>query len=338
MALPRSIIVWPLCALLLAAAPALDIDPDVRAVLTRYLRFSAGEIADLQRGKVVRHGLDATASGEVAVAGAVRVNAPKAALLDRVRDIVRFKQGGDVLQIGRFSDPPILDDLAALVVDRDDFDPRSCRLGDCGVRLSADVIRRVPQEIDLRASDAQAGAEALFKQVLLDNVTAYMTGGAGRMAQFDDGPSAIRPVDELAGVLANMPSIGALLPRLPAHLKDFPSSRMPDTEDFLYWSKERFGAAPFITVTHVTIVCRSVQTCIVTTKDVYSSRYLDASLTLTIATDAGPGVFYLVYANRSRANALKGALGNLKRSIAGRRARSGLEEQLKTLKTQLEQS
>ena len=37
----------------------------------------------------------------------------------------------------------------------------------------------LPQEIDPKAPDAQARGAALFKQVLLDDVTAYVTGGPG---------------------------------------------------------------------------------------------------------------------------------------------------------------
>jgi len=57
-----------------------------------------------------------------------------------------------------------------------------------------------------------------------------------------------------------------------------------------------------------------------TTKDVYSSRYIDASLALAIASDAGDvdETIDLVYANRSRANALKGGLSGLRRSIVER--------------------
>jgi hypothetical protein len=91
-------------------------------------------------------------------------------------------------------------------------------------------------------------------------------------------------------------------------------------------------------VTHVTIVCPSAATCVVTTKDVYSSRYIDASLAITIATDTleTPEASYLVYGNRSRANALKGRLSSLRRAIVERRARGSLEEHLRTLKAQLE--
>jgi hypothetical protein len=334
----RVVVPLVLCAALSAAAQDSDIDLDVRGVLTRYLRFTTTELADLSRGQVVKHGLDARAPGEVAVVGAVLVHAPKAGFFTRVRDIARFKSGPDVLQIGRFSNPPVIDDLGALTVDANDFDPRSCRVGNCGVRLSAEIIRRVQQEIDALAPDAQARGAALFKQILLDDVTAYVSGGPGRMSQYDDGPKPIRPLDEFEGLLENMPEIGALMPGLPDHLRRFPASRLPDAEDFLYWSKEKFGIAPFITVTHVTIVCRSRTTCVMTTKDVYSSRYVDASLAVAIASDAArtPGAFYLAYANRSRANALSGGFSFLRRMLVERRLRGGLEESLKTIKIQME--
>jgi hypothetical protein len=323
----------------LAQTPSPDVAPDVRDVLTRQLRFSNGELADLQRGKIVKHGLDAAAPGEIAVVGAVRINVPKAVFLDRVRDIVSFKRDPNVLQIGRFSATPSVADMDALSVGEDDFDARDCRVGECSVRLSAEAIRRLPQEVDLKAPDAQARAAVWFKQVIVDDVAAYVSGGAGRMQQYDDGPRPIRPVDEFDGILKNAPSIGALVPNLPDHLKNYPSNHVADPEeDFLYWSKEKFGASPFITVTHVTIACASPETCVMTTKDVYSSRYLDASLGLTIATDVvgTPNAFYIVYGNRFRANALKGGWSALRRSIVERRARGGLEESLKTIKSQLE--
>lgn len=334
----RAAILLVLCAGCAVSAQDHDIDAALRAVLTKQLRFSESDLADLRRGRVVKHGLPSRAPGEVAVVGAVRVQVPKAAFFARVRDIARFKSGPDVLQIGRFSNPPSLDDLAALTVGTDDFDVRSCRPGDCGIRLPADVIARFAREVDVKASDAQARGALLFKQILFDDVAAYVSGGMNRMTQYDDGPRAIRPHDELEGILVNMPEIGELVPGLPDHLLRFPSKPLPDAEDFLYWSKERFGAEPFISVTHVTLVCRSAATCVMTTRDVYSSRYLDASVALAIATDAEgvPGAFDLFYENRSRANALKGTLGGLRRSLAERRARGALEESLKTIKMRLE--
>lgn len=334
MMIRRGVLVVCLCVTAAAQAPAMD--PAVRAVLTSQLGFSQRDLADLDRGEVVKHDLRSRAAGEVAVAGAVRIRAAKAAFFDRARDIARFKTGPDVLQIGRFSDPPALEDLAALTIDEADFDLRSCRVGDCGIRLPAEVIRRFGREVDATARDVQARGALLLKQFLIDEVSAYMTG-ADRLAQYDDGPQPIRPRDEFENILAGMPEIAALMPELPDHLRHFPAARLPAAEDFLYWSKEKFGIAPFISVTHVTIICRSTSTCLMTTRDVYASRYLDASIALAIATDAGSGdAFDLVYDNRSRANALKGRFSGLRRALTERRARGALGDSLKAIRQRLE--
>jgi hypothetical protein len=292
----------------------------------------------LSHGRTVRHSIETHIAGEIAAVGAVRVDATKAAFLARVRDIVRFKQGPSVLQIGRFSDPPGAADLATLVVDSVDFDARACRIGDCPVRLPAEVIHRVQREIDPKLPDVQARTAAFFKQVLFDDVAAYVSGGPGRFTEYDDGAKPIRPVEAFNAILSATPAIGTLVPELPAHLQQFPSASVAGAEDFLYWSKEKFGVAPFISVTHVTIACPSEQTCMMTTKDVYSSRYIDASLAVAIASDVPgtPNAFYLVYANRSRVSALTGFLSSVRRSMVERRVRSALEDSLKTIKTDLE--
>src|SRR5438552_2095025 len=157
-------------AAMLAAAPSLA--PDLRSVLSGDLHFSTAELADLDRGKIVKHSLPAAAGGEVAVVGAARVHARKDTFVERFRDIARFKRAAEVMEIGRFSDPPTMADFSGLTIDKEDFDARSCRVNDCGIRLPADTIRKFQREIDWKAADAEAHAAAMFKAVLLDNVRA----------------------------------------------------------------------------------------------------------------------------------------------------------------------
>ena len=128
------------------------------------------------------------------------------------------------------------------------------------------------------------------------------------------------------------------MPGLPDHLQAFPANPLPGTEDFLYWSKEKFGFTPFVTVTQVTIMPSTPTGTVIASRDVYSSRYFDASLTLTIASDvvAATDEIYLVYINRSRANALKGSFSNLRRSMVERRVKGSLDENLKAVKSRLE--
>jgi hypothetical protein len=328
----------PVAVAAIAAVQLSDLQPELQTFLSRELKFPPSDLADLAAGKIVTRRLDATAAGEIAVAGAVRVMARKEVFVARYRDITEFKRGPDVLQIGRFSDPPTLEDLGSLTLDRQDVDVRTCRVGDCDIRLPSQTIVRFQHEIDWKARDAQPRAASLLKQVLFDHVRAYRLGGPGRIVEYDDERRPIRPADDFVGLLHSSPYIEQLVPGLPEHLQAFPSSPLPGAEDFLYWSKEKFGFTPFITVTHVTIAPGTPTRSVIASKDVYSSRYFDASLTITIASDAvnAPDAFYLVYVNRSRADALKGPLAGLRRSIVERRAKSSLEENLKIVKQRVE--
>src|SRR5205823_8045660 len=144
---------------------------------------------------------------------------------------------------------------------------------------------------------------------------AYTSGGPGRITEYNDEKQAVRPAEDLAEILKATPYVEKLVPGLDEHIREFPDRPIAGAEDFLYWSKEKFGLTPFITVTHVTIARAPSGAVVITSRDVYSSRYFDASVTATIASDAADGRgFYLVYVNRSRVNALKGALSVLRRA------------------------
>jgi hypothetical protein len=276
----------------------------------------------------------------VAAVGGVRIRASKDRFAAAYRDIVRFKKNASVLEIGRFSNPPQPSDLDALSITRDDFDLRECRVGDCDIRLPADVIRRIAADADWKRPGADARAATLFKQVLFDNVRSYMSGGPGRITEYDDDKAPIKPVEDFHEVLKSSPYVEQALPGLSTHLATYPAEPMAGAEDFLYWSKEKFGIAPFISVTHVTLVTANPRQYVATTRDVYSSRYFDASLALVLASDSvtDPHSFYLFYVNRSRASALRGPFSRIRRSIVERRAKGSLEENLRAVKTRLESS
>lgn len=324
-------------AIAVAAAPGSTIAPDIRGMLGRSFRFTPSDLADLERGRIVKRSLEASAPGEIAVVGAARVSARAEAFVDRLRNIEEFKRGPDVVQIGRFSDPPRPDDLNRLTIDQDDFDLRKCRVGSCDIRLPADVIVRFQREIDWKAPDADSRAAALFKQVLFEHVRAYIQGGRGRITEYDDEKRIVRPADDFEGLLRGSPYVGSLVPGLAAHLRDPAANPLPGADEILYWSKEKFGLTPFITVTYV-VIARAASAAVIVTRDVYSSRYFDASLSYTLASPAvdRSNTFYLVYANRSRAAGLKGAFAGLRRAIVERRAKNALDETLKSIKAKLE--
>ena len=104
-------VLLPLAAIGAGAAPGSDLQPELRGLLSKALKFSPSELADLEKGKVVAHRLGATAAGEEGAVGAARIKSRKEAFIDRYRNIVQFKRGPGVLAIGLFGDPPSIADL-----------------------------------------------------------------------------------------------------------------------------------------------------------------------------------------------------------------------------------
>jgi hypothetical protein len=57
---------------------------------------------------------------------------------------------------------------------------------------------------------------------------------------------------------------------------------MDVTEDFIYWSKQKFGLKPVIAVTHVSIYRKpESRRPLIASKQVCTSHYFEASLWLT---------------------------------------------------------
>jgi hypothetical protein len=78
---------------------------------------------------------------------------------------------------------------------------------------------------------------------------------------------------------------------------------------------------------------------VVVQKQLYASHYYDGSLAVAAVVGGAPGptpVTYLVYANRSRGDLLKGGFGGLRRSAANNQAKSAAEQTLGTIKSVLE--
>jgi hypothetical protein len=268
----------------------------------------------------------------------VRIQGSRDRLIASYRDIVAFRKSANppVLAVGRFSARPDTSDLDALTTD--DFDLRACKVGDCDVRLPKTAIQRVGTSVDWRRPGADARASVFFKQLLLTHVRSYMTGGPGRIMEYDDGPSPILPA--LAGddLIKTSPYLDTLKPGLAAHVQSMWSSPLDGADDFLYWSKEKFGFAPFISVTHVTITQAGPHQTVAANRDVYSSRYIDAALSMMVASDAtdDPASFYLLYVNRTRANVLRGRMAALVRSVIEHKAKGSLDGSLRDIKIRLE--
>ena len=263
--------------------------------------------------------------------------------LEKVRDIVNFKKSDNVVQIGKFSDPPRIEDLANLTLDRDEIDTiRRCRLNRCDFKLSAGNIDRFQKEMDWSAADYTERASALMRGVVLEFVRAYMNGGNSALGDYNDKPYKLDLADEFRSLLQPTAYMYGYGPEFHKYLSEFPKSRPGHVEDFLYWSKEKFGLKPVISATHV-VVYRSSQAAdsdiLIASKGIYANHYFDASLGLTAfvnGTVSGQPQKYLIYINRSKADALRGMFAGFKRSLISGSLRDGAKKNMEMIKQKLE--
>ena len=284
----------------------------------------------LDRGEPIARPL-AAQGAEIAVFAAVPVAIDADRLVAWIERIEALKKSSYVAAIHRFSDPPRLEDLADLTLERDDLDAiAECRPGDCGVKLSADEMRTLSS---LAADERQQA----FRRLLLIRVTRYLAGGD--IGPFDDRADAISPAQAFDSVLEH----SAFLIRGMAELAEAlrrPPRPDSDAGSFLYWSKERIANKPIVIVTDVRVV-RSDDprrpAVLVAGKQIFWTHYLGASLAVTaLARGPSPASNYLVYVNRSEVDALRGVFGGLIRWFAQRRLAGEAADVLRGLRMRLE--
>lgn len=319
------------------------IPPALAAFLTSQMHFSKSDFAALGRGESVAKSLTPGDSREVAVAGALRFDIPVSFYLERLRDITKFKAGHDVFQVGVFRNPATAADLDPLVLDpRDIEDLRRCVVGHCKVRLDAAAMARFKKDVNWNDPQASVRAHAVAREVLAGYVAAYQRSGNAALVEYRDGNPPVKLADQTKLLLTRSPFLAAVNPGLARYVERYPAEPSPYAEDILYWSKETFGMKPIVTATHLTIWQGPNDTAdaFVTSKQLYSTHYFDASLAITLAVSVGSPQkpqTVIVYINRSLVDALDGGiLGPLKRPIARSKARGGLDEHLVALKKRLE--
>src|SRR5215470_16627419 len=153
--------------------------------LHRQLGFTPLEMGDLERGQIVVKLPATVESREVAALAIMRLRVPSDYYVARFQDIVNFKKSDNVLQIGKFSNPPKLEDLAGLSLDQADIEGiRQCHLNKCDLKMPAHFIERFMMDLDWTAPNYRERANALMRERLLEYVKGYLQGGNSQLAEY----------------------------------------------------------------------------------------------------------------------------------------------------------
>ena len=109
-----------------------------------HVKLTADQHKQLLAGQPVTQLLPTDPAKEVAIFGAVWVNAPVARYLAAVKDIESFEKGDNFLVTKRISGPPRLEDFDQLSLPADDVaDLKTCKVGDCEVKVSEAALTRI---------------------------------------------------------------------------------------------------------------------------------------------------------------------------------------------------
>lgn len=315
----------------------------VQRVLGRDFGFSTGEIASIGRGTAVARSLEMHDDREVSAVGAVRIGVPPPFYVERMLDIVRFKRHEAVLQIGVFGDSPASADLAGLTLDRADLHRlRDCSPSDCGVNLSAEAMARVRQGVTWGTAAGHQRATRQFRAVLADLVRDYQARGDKALMTYVQGARQLSTAAEFRALITSPPSLLDPFPALRDHITRYPHGTTPGVQDLVYWSKEKVGPRVVTSVTHIALVRLPASAAPAVyagaSRQIYGTQLYEASLGLTLLLQdpADEDSLYLVYANRSRVDAIGGLFGVIKRGVVRSRARAAVPATLERAKLNAE--
>ena len=306
-----------------SAQKASSFPAGLETYLATVVKATAAERAKLLDGAPLTRLLDADVSKEVAAFGAIWIDAPIRRYVDAVRDIERFERGGQFKVTKRISTPPRPEDFTQMHLTPEDVaDLRTCRVGDCELKLSQQALQAFRTEVDWKAASPQASADAVMRRLSQEYVTGYLEKGNEQLAVYRDNSRPTFVASEFRSLVDQMPALTSSIPDMRRYLLGYPAVTLPGATSFLYWQETQFGLKPIIRISHL-VIWEGKDETLVASKMLYASHYFWTALELrALFPDASRGRgFWLVTINRSRSDGLSGFTGFFVR----RRVRSDVQ-------------
>ena len=303
------------------------------------MKVDAHDRARLEQDEVIVRRLPAD-DGHVAVFAATRLNAPPESLLQWTRAIESFRQGQQVVGVGRFSEPPADADLELLALDEDELNAlRKCRVGHCDLKLAAAEIAEVQNAVRAAGKGWREAAQRAFRRALIARVRLHQERGLLALPQYADRSRRVSVGEALSAIIARSPYLTSALPNVVNSMLAPPRNPAVD-ESFYYWSHDRYGAGrPVVNVTYVRLLQRTepgVPQALTISTQLFASHYTEGAVGLTAVTCEAPGTCYLAYLNRTQVDFLGGLFGSFKRSAIEGRIESETPNLLREVRQRLE--
>jgi len=297
--------------------------PRLTEFLQHSIGFDSAQLAAVERGEPVVKVLEARDRRDVAVFGIITVAVTRDAWASAARNFPAALPTPNRTQLGIFSNPATLGDVAAVTINnRDVGEMRDCKPGDCVVKLPATDMRRIHDQMNWSAPapDLQAQLSAYARRRLVEYVTDYRTRGDSAMAIYDDrGNLNVHASEAFAAQLAESRFVYQTVPSLQKYLAGYPHDSLPGASEIIFWSEDVLPhLRPILSVTHLVVYTppELPGMTLVVAKQLYANHYFEAAVDLTSAIDRGTGI-YLLILRRYRFDNLPGGILNIRGRAIG---------------------
>ena len=309
---------------LLRSQPAATMTTE--ALLRDRLGVPAASVARFTAGEILVATVPATAPNEIAAAGAMRGKGDLRRLTAWLMDIASFIKASGTENVGAIKTPATAADLAGVPLDDVDFsDLAACRPGSCEIRMPPAYLARFQKEVNWKAPDARAQSAALARTLVAEYVAAYQKGGDAALGAFHDQKQPNHAATQFQDLLRRSTKVWDLAHPFVSYLETFPSARPAGTEDRFYWTRDKMGRKPSLTLHHVAIQEFPDGRVLVADKQFYASRQLDAALLVALGIpNADKTGFDLIVSVKARAEGVSGVAGRLLRGRIEKEMTSGL--------------
>ena len=330
--------------LLLAIAAAAQVSQaEFRKLLRDRVGFQDADLSALDSGQTVIKILPANDKREIAVCGVTRLGKVSELTLAAFREAITTSNNKAVLADGKFSSPPVVEDLQSLKLeDRDIEELRRCEPGKCDIKISAEMISKMHFGVDWDAPDYRERASQLFSTILVEYMRAYLLRGDKALIQIDSRKVPVSLPDENREMLERVLFIKEFAPEFRKYLSDYPRYQLSDVDTGLLWSKISTGIKPIVTVTQTSAYANfaaGLPQFTVAAKQIFATRYIESSLAFTYLVSF-PGndtaETYLVFTSLSKSDALAGAFGDVKRTLVSNETTNRVQDLLQRAKFRLE--
>ncbi len=312
----------------------------------QYIGLKDDAIASIELGKAVAQVMPTPAPSEVVVFGAIYINASPENYLKLMQNLHSFRNSRYYLGLRQISTPPKLSDFEGFVLEDDDINElKSCKPGKCQLQLPTESMEEFQNSVDWSAPDVANQVNRLAQKMALEELVRYQKDGDSALGTYYDKEHPLHVADQFESLLNESAALTNYLPDLENYLIGYPKTRLPNSENFFYWERVKFGLKPTLRMNHM-VIYRGSQLSgpvdSIAVKQLYASHYFETALDFSVCVrdSSRPDEkgFYLITVKGSRQAGLTGVKGSMIRSSAVSRTRSSLEASLTHVKRVLESS